>query len=136
MKIDKTVMRETKYIAAWVIILSLIMQAVFLIIGRWDYKVLLGNLFSGVMAVVNFLLMGITVQKAIEKDEKEAKTAMRLSQSLRTLMLFAVLVLGLTLPCFNGAAAVIPMFFPRIAIALRPIWDKKVNDGEVKKDGE
>ena len=36
MKIDKTVARETRYIALWVICLSLIMQAVFLIIGEWE----------------------------------------------------------------------------------------------------
>lgn len=137
-KIDKVVLKETKYIAVWVILLSVLMEAVFLIVGAWSYKVLLGNIFSGAISAANFLLMGITVQKAVEKDEKEAKTAMKLSQSLRTLMLFVALVLGLTLPCFNPVAAVIPLFFPRIAIALRPIWDKNINntDREVKKDGE
>lgn len=137
-KIDKVVLKETKYIAVWVILLSVLMEAVFLIAGAWSYKVLLGNIFSGAISAANFLLMGVTVQKAVEKDEKEAKTAMKLSQSLRTLMLFVALVLGLTLPCFNPVAAVIPLFFPRIAIALRPIWDKNINntDREVKKDGE
>ncbi len=47
MKIDAIVRRETIYIAVWVGILSLLMEAVFLIIGKWDYTVLLGNLLSG-----------------------------------------------------------------------------------------
>lgn len=52
-KVDKTVLRETGYIALFVILLSVLMQAVFLIIGKWDYTVLLGNLLSAA-AVGNF----------------------------------------------------------------------------------
>lgn len=135
-KIDNTVLRETKYIAAWVIILSVVMEAVFLIIGMWDYKVLLGNLFGGAIAVLNFLLMGITVQKAVMKDEKNAATSMKLSQTLRNLMLLIAAVLAITLPFFNAVTAIIPLFFPRIAIVFVPLRDRKAKSGEVKSNGE
>ena len=42
-KIDPTVQKETKYIAAVVIVLSAAMEAVFLVLGKWNYTVLLGN---------------------------------------------------------------------------------------------
>lgn len=118
-KIDSTVIKETKYIAAWVIIFSVVMEAVFLIIGKWGYTVLLGNLLGGFCAVANFFAMGITVQKAVEKDEKEAKTAVKASQGLRTVILFAVVAIVADVPFFNTWAVVIPLLFPRIAIALR-----------------
>ena len=117
---DKTVWRETGYIALWVAVLSALMQAVFLLIGRWDYRVLLGNLLSAVAVIGNFLLMGITVQKAMDKEEKAAATAMRFSQSLRLFLLFGVAALGALLPCFNTWAVLIPFFFPRIALIFRP----------------
>ena len=69
-KIDPTVLKETKYIALWVLIFSALMQAVFLVLRAWDYTVLLGNLLGGGVAVLNFLLMGITVQNALQKEEK------------------------------------------------------------------
>ena len=69
-KVDKVVLKETKYIALWVIIFSLIMEAVFLIINKWDYTVLLGNLLSGAVGVLNFFLMGLGVQKAVMQEEK------------------------------------------------------------------
>ena len=62
MKIDKTVIKETKYIASFVIIFSVLMQAVFLIIGKWDYTVLIGNLWGIIIAVGNFFVMGLFVQ--------------------------------------------------------------------------
>lgn len=124
-KIDATVIQETKYISLWVLLLSVLMQAVFLVIGKWDYTVLLGNILSGVAAILNFFLMGITVQKALEKDEKDAKSSMKVSQLYRFLFLVVVVVIGMALSCFSTWTVIIPMFFPRIAIAFRPLFDKK-----------
>ena len=120
-KIDNTVKKETGYIALWISIFSLLLQAVFLTIGKWDVTVLLGNLLSGALGILNFLLMGIAVQSAVKKDEKGAKETMRASQALRTFLLFAVTAVGVLLSCFNTIAVIAPLFFPRIAIAIRPI---------------
>ena len=121
-KIDPTVRKETLYIGVAVLILSALMEAAFLIIGKWDYTVLLGNLLSGCAAVLNFFLMGITVQNVVGREEKEIVSRVRLSQVLRYLMLFAVAILGLLLPCFNLFSVLIPLFFPRIAASFRPLF--------------
>ena len=122
-QIDPTVRKETKYILLWVLVLSALLQAVFLVLGQWDIKVLLGNALSGAAVVLNFFLMGITVQKALEKDEKEAKTAIKASQMYRMLLLIVVAALGAAF--LNLWAVIIPLFFPRVAISLRPLFDKK-----------
>ena len=124
-KIDKIVWKDTKYIAAWVLIFSAVLQAVFLIIGQWNYTVLLGNLLSATASILNFLAMGIAVQKAVQKDEKEAKQAMKASATFRTFCMFVVLTVGVLAPCFHLLALIIPLIFPRIAIAMRPLWDKQ-----------
>lgn len=125
-RIDPTVLKETKYMAVWILILSAFLQASFLMLRMWDYTVLLGNALSGLAGVANFLLMGITVQKAVLKDEKDAKTAMQVSLLYRSLMLLVVTVLGVVLPVFHMWAVIIPLFFPRVAIAFRPLFDKKL----------
>lgn len=123
-KVDPAILKETKYLAAWVGVLSLLMQAVFLVLRRWDYTVLTGNLLGGLAAVGNFFLMGLAVQKALGKGEKEAKSAMKVSQAYRTLLVLVVLIVGVVLPCFNTWTVIIPIFFPRIGIAFRPLFDK------------
>ena len=124
-KIDKTVLNETLYIASFVFIFSLFMQSIFLISGFWDIKVLFGNILGFAAAVGNFLLLGITVQEAVKKEEKDAKNLIKLSQSLRLIMMFAVALIGYVLPIFNIISVIIPFLFPRIAIALRPLFMKK-----------
>ncbi len=130
-KIDVTVLRETRYVAIWVIIFSVVMEAVFLILGKWDETVLFGNLLSGVAVIFNFLLMGISVQNAVLKDEKDARATIKTSQSLRLLFLLGIAIIGATLPCFNLFAVLIPFIFPRIAAGMRLFLDKNKNTKEV-----
>ena len=124
-KIDPTIIKETLYVLVCVVILSAVMQSVFLIIHKWDYTVLLGNLLTGFAVTLNFFLMGLGVQKSLGKEEKEAKKVIRLSQIYRYLLLIAVLVIGVVFSCFNNWTVFIPVIFPRIAIAIRPLFNKK-----------
>ncbi|MBR2473566.1 MAG: hypothetical protein IKB51_00860 [Clostridia bacterium] len=124
-KIDEAVIKETKYIAIWVLILSMLMQGVFLIINKWDYTVILGNVLSGAAVILNFFLMGLGVQNALEKEEKDAKNALKLSRTYRFLFLTVVVIIGVVLPCFSTWTVVIPVFFPRLAICFRTLFDKK-----------
>lgn len=130
MKIDKTVIKETKYIAMFVAIFSVLMQAIFLIIGKWHWSLLLGNLWGAAVAVGNFFVMGLYIQKAVDQEEKEAKQTMKASQSMR----FAAIVLltGIGVAVFYNhygwISVVVPLVFPSFAAFLRPIIDKNKND--------
>lgn len=135
-KADKTVVKETLWVSAWMLVFSVIMQAVFAFCGIWSYKVLLGNLLGVIVMILNFFFMGITVQQALVKDEADAKKLMKLSQSLRTLFIFVCVVAGVMLPCFSTIATIVPLFFPRIAVALRPLVKNKQAAKEVSVQNE
>lgn len=136
-KIDKTVLKETLFVSVWILIFSCIMQSVFLIIGKWDYTVLLGNLLSGVMGCVNFLLLGLTVQKALaSQDVKYAKSLMKASQALRLLMMVVVAIIGAVLPCFNLWATLIPILFPRLSMIARQISLRNQGGGQGYGQGD
>lgn len=125
-KIDATVRKETLFIAAFTLIFSAVMELVFLLLGYWSYKVALGNLLGFTAAVLNFFLMGYTVQQAVLLDEEGARKKIRLSQSLRMLMLVGFAAVGCIFKCFNPIAVLLPLLFPRIAILFRPLF--KQND--------
>ncbi|MBR2943901.1 MAG: ATP synthase subunit I [Clostridia bacterium] len=147
-KIDSVVLKETAFIAIISFIMSAFMQAIFLIVSywlpeAWDWRVLVGNLIGLASCVLNFFLMALTVQRALDKEPKDAKNYMRLSQMLRTLMLF-VIALGaylIDLFAFDNSvsfilAVVIPYIFPRIAVMLRPLASKikqRRNKGDEQK---
>ena len=124
-KVDEIVKKETKYILAITVIFSILMQSVFLVIGKWDYTVLLGNMLGIIAAVGNFFVMGINIQSALGKEEKEAKNLIKLSQTLRMLALFVIAMIGYLVPVFNIVAVIIPYLFPRIAVSLRSLFIKE-----------
>lgn len=119
------VKKETLYIAAWELVFSAAMQAVFLLLGRWDITVLLGNLLGAAAAVLNFYLMGLTVEKSLDKEEKDARKFMQFSQTARSFMLFLAAILGAVLDCFNIISSLLPLLFPRFAVQLRMFTIKK-----------
>ena len=123
-KVDKTVKKETLYVAVSAGLMSCLMQAVFLIIGFWDYTVLLGNLWGVFMAILNFFLMGLTVQKAVLKEKKEAANMVKFSQTARLFLLLIMAIIGVVIPVFNIFAVLIPLLFPRIWFILRPNFNK------------
>ena len=126
-KIDKTVIKETKYIASFVVVFSVFMQAIFLIIAKWNYTVLLGNLWGAAVAVGNFFVMGLYVQKAVSQEEGEAKKTIKTSYSLRMTALLLFTVVGVVIPVFNWISVVVPLIFPSFAVFLRPLIDKRNN---------
>ena len=134
MKIEKVVLRETGYIAAITVICSLFMQAVFLIGGWWDYTVLLGNLWGAGVAVLNFFLLAMSVQRAMGQEEKEAAQIIRTSRTTRTFMQFALAVVGALIPVFSIYAVLIPLLFPRVGVALRPVVDRARAKRNAKED--
>ena len=112
---DPTIKRDTKYIAMVVVILTVLMEAVFLIIGKWNVTVLFGGLLGAATAMLNFVLMALGVQKSLEKEEKDAKSAMKVSHSMRMLMMVVICAIAAMLPgVFNLAATVIPLLFPSV----------------------
>ena len=126
-KPNDTVRRESLYVALFTLILCMLMNAVFLVIRRWSFPVLWGTLLGGGSSCLNFFAMGLSLQKAMQKSDDTAavKGMMRASQSIRMVILFAVAALGAALDVFNTAAVLIPLFFPRIAIAFQPLLEKK-----------
>ena len=118
-KVDPAVRTETQFIAGVVLVLSALMQIVFVVLGEWDYTVLLGNLLGAALAVGNFFLMGLTVQKVVGLNEGDAKKKLQLSMQLRLIMMLIVCVIGAALTCFQTIAVLVPQFLPRIGVTIR-----------------
>lgn len=100
-----------------VAILSAIMDVVFFAVGRFDIAVLWGTLLGFLCAIVNFLLLAITVHISLSKG-KAASGYMGASYLLRLAFIGAVIVFAIKHPQINYVATAIPLVFPRITIMI------------------
>ena len=121
-KIDRTVLRETAYIALCVTAMTAVVCLVFLLIGKWSTSVLLGGLLGTAVSVLNFFLMGVTVQSAVGMDDKSMHRRVRVSWLLRMLLVAGVVVLGALVLCFNVISTILPLFLLKIALFIRPLF--------------
>ena len=123
---EPAVKKETGYIAVWVLLLSLLMEAVFLIIGCWELPVLFGNLGGAALAIGNFFLLAFVVSKAVEKGKpEEAATRVKATAALRLIGMGGLAALLIGVFHTNVYATVIPLLFPRIGLFFRPMIDRK-----------
>lgn len=130
MKLQSAVKKETVAVAAGTGMGCLVLIALFLVFYlifpessvKFDYRVVLGALVGGAVAVANFFLMAVTVQNVVNVTNRDdALRMMRVSYRNRMLMRGIWIIVAIVAPCFNYAAGIIPLFIPGFVIKLRGI---------------
>ena len=138
MKPESAVRRETVRVAAGVFALVAAMLIVYAIAGKFSAPVLLGGVYTGLLTVVNFFIMGLTVQgvtnRAAERERTEQELAdltlemknrMKLSYNIRMIALFALLVVGIAVFKFDPLATILPVVFPTVVIRVLQIMEAR-----------
>lgn len=137
---DPAVRKETGYIAVWVILLSLVMEAVFLLLRKWDLSVLFGNIGGAAVAVGNFFLMALIATRAVDRavehgKPEEAMTRVRATATVRLLGCALLCVILIAVFKTNVYATLIPMLFPRIGIMFWSKFNKNQAAGQPGTEG-
>ena len=131
--IQPAVRKETRHVAIGTGICVVLMWVVFAILHAvtpeqipFDYTVILGGLGGGIIAVLNFFLMGLTVQKVVSlEDEGQARNKMKASYSQRMLLQLLWGIAAIAAPCFQFVAGLLPLLFPNIVIKTMGILGTK-----------
>lgn len=131
-KIAPAVRKETKRVLCITAIGVVIMFAVFAGLHfampdkvPFDYKVILGGLGGGCIAVLNFFMMGLTVQKITSmEDEGMARQQMKASYSRRMMLQILWMIAAIAAPCFQFVAGLVPLLFPSLGLKLLTVTGK------------
>ncbi len=118
---------------------SLVVAAVYLLLERFSYKVVTGACLGTLVTVLNFVILSIAVNRAVDKvmaekgnkdmTEEEAATfaaehqaviqrAVQGSYLIRQILMLGILVLAFVLDWFDVIATIVPllMFRPLITV--------------------
>ena len=142
MKIDKTVQKETVCVVIGELIMTALMIAVYLIIGKFELDVLISAFIGASISILNFFVLGLTVQKAVNmEDENNRKNLMKISQSMRFLLIAVLIIVFCAVCKLPLIPMVIPLFFTRITFFVRQIIinkneKKKISDEKSLEDKE
>ena len=141
MKLQRASRKEIKRIAIGTGILDLVLiAALFLLsqfgIGKFEFfPIVLAALGGSLIAVASFTYLCITVQQAVEMDNKKKMQAkFQLSYNLRMIVQAGWVVVCFFVPQLNIFAGAIPLAFPKITIIYLNSKGKLVEKPEVKSD--
>lgn len=125
MKFEPEVKKDIGFMAVGCGVCSIVVALVFAVIGKFTLPVLWGTLVGYVLSFGNFVLMSVSVLKALETgDEVMAKLKMRRSYVFRTVVMLAVIGVSIAVEFVNWVPVVASVFYPRIIITARGLWRK------------
>lgn len=130
MKFQSASKAQIKRISAGSGICLLLMLAGFYLLSFWglcpfDYTVILSGAVGTLIAIGNFSLLCLTIQKAAAAaEQKKMKAGFQLSYNARLIVQAAWIVAAFLLPCFYAPAAAIPLLFPSVVISFAHLKER------------
>lgn len=124
MKLQAASRKEVSRIAVGVLVCDIIMVAgLFLLslvgVGTFNLtKILIGTLLGSVIAVVNFIILCLTIQSSLEiENKKKMKNRFQMSYNIRMVVQAAWVVISfLCRDKIHFVAAAAPVLFPNVVI--------------------
>ena len=123
MKLQSASKKEIRRIALGVAVCDVIMVAGLFLLSQFGIgtfslgRILLGAAGGSVIAILNFTIMCLTVQRAVEiEDKKKMKAFFQGSYNGRLLLQAAWVVVALMVPQIHVLAGAAPVLFPNAVI--------------------
>lgn len=138
MKLQPASKKEIKRIAMGTGVCDLILLAVLFVLSlegllTFNYTVFLGILIGSCVAILNFTIMCLTIQKATGiDDQKQMKAFIQGSYNGRLMLQASWVVVAILVPHFQVVASAAPLLFPNLTIFYLQAKGKLVEPSERK----
>lgn len=124
----KLVLRETAIVAIGQAICVSAMVGICALLGIYNRSILLGSIFGGILAVLNFFFMAVSAMMAADKAENQnvagGKATVQLSFIVRTVVLFVILFALIKSGLCDALASVLPLVFTRPILSIGEFFRK------------
>ena len=137
MKLQSASQKEILRISKGTLVCDALLIAVLFLLSQFDIgafrllPILLGVAGGTVVAIANFTILCLTVQKAVDIEDKKAmKARFQLSYNLRLILQAGWVVLCLALPQIHFIAGAAPVLFPNAVIFYLQRTNKLVTNPE------
>lgn len=125
MEKNDSVYKEALKVSVTVFIMGVIEFILFAIFMHPRTDILLGTLYGCTFVCLNFFYLARCVKKAADKSPNAAKAYMASTYTVRMLFTAAAVIIAANVPHIHFWAAIIPLFFQRIAVTIVPFINKR-----------
>lgn len=111
-----TTLRETIKLLKGIIVLDIIFIAIIYILGKFDISMFQGILIGSVYALLNFRLIAVSLNRAVQMSPGRAQVFASISYMGRLALTAAIILAAIKVDYINAFGVIVPMFFPKIII--------------------
>lgn len=123
--LSEMIRRELKFLIPRALILDGAVYIISLPVYGLCAKVPLGLLAGTAVMLLNFIILGLSSERAVERPLASAKRYMFASYMVRLLITGVLFYAGLTLPQIDLVAAALPQLYPKLAYTMSAAVKKK-----------
>ncbi len=117
--LSRETLKSIAIISIGSLLLTAIMLIIFAISKNFNSKVILGGIAGTFYSILNFILLAITVEKMLSKEEKaKANLTAELSYVARFFLTAVFVIWSIKAEYINYLAAIIPIIFPQLIIRI------------------
>ena len=122
---SEMICRELKFLLLRALVLDAVIYIISLPVYGVCREVPLGLLAGTAVMLVNFIILGLSAERAVERSVRGAKAYMFGSYMLRLLITGVLFYAGMKCDSLNLIACALPQLFPKIAYTLHAALNKK-----------
>ncbi len=117
--LSRETLKSIAIISIGSLLLTVVMLIIFAISRNFNSKVILGGIAGTFYSILNFILLAITVEKMLSKEEKaKANLTAELSYVARFFLTAVFVIWSIKAEYINYLAAIIPIIFPQLIIRI------------------
>lgn len=117
--------RELKFLLPRAAVFDIVVYLISLPVYKLGAEVPLGLLAGTAVMLLNFIILGMSAERAVERSVSSAKRLMFGSYLLRLTITGVLFFAGVKLPQINLFAAAIPQLYPKVAYTLDAMIKRK-----------
>lgn len=122
---SNSIYKDAFRINSVIFLLGLIEFILFSIFLSFRADILIGALYGCTFTSLNIFYLAYCVKKAVEKEEKAAKAYMSSTYTVRMIFIAIMVVIAAKTDFIHLWAAVIPLFFQRVAVTIVALFNKR-----------
>lgn len=127
---DIKLQEEVSIVTKDVIVFDLIVLAILLVTSAFNKSMLLGLLFGTIIAVLNFRLLALTIEKSVSMPQSKAQVYSASRYILRMTIVGVVLLVSAKAPHINIIGVAIGLVSPKFVILARKLLIDKLKRKE------
>jgi hypothetical protein len=127
--VSEILIKEIRNVAVITLILGIIQVIITIPAGYFGYPSIIGTLLGCLVALFNFSVMGIILEKSISST-KGASGLMGFGYIARLAVIGAAVVWAMKVNYLNYLCVIIPLLFPQIAIFIINLTRKKEKEAD------